>query len=128
PVGLARREGNQLPFVKDGYDERDVGKVGTTTTIGIVGDDHIARMQPLWTKLFQHRADRKSQGTQEASNAIALGDELAMSICQARGIVEHFVDDGAFGGTLEGDEHLIPNGYERVFQNLDSEEVYILTT
>src|SRR5260370_28194666 len=95
--------------------------------VGVVGDDHIARMQVLWTELLQHRAEGKGQGAQEAGDAIALGDELAACISQTRGEVEHFVDDGALGSALKGNEHLIPDSHERIFHDLDGEEVHIWT-
>src|SRR6266704_2015995 len=82
-------------------------------------------MQALWTELLQYRTDGEGQGTQEAGDAIALGDELAVCVGQTRCKVQHFVDDGALGGALESNEHLVPDSHERVFHDLDGEEVHL---
>src|SRR5829696_1415673 len=93
--------------------------MSAAAAVGVVGYEDVTNMQTLLAELLQRRADGESEGAQKTGYAVALGNELPSRIGETGGEVQDLVDNRALRGALQGGEHLIADGDQRVLYYFD---------
>src|SRR6266851_3902874 len=89
--------------------------------VRVIGDDHITGFDVLSAR--DGFLDRVAERAEEAGDAVALGDELAVGVGDTDREVEDLVDDRALRGALERDEHLVADRREALAQHVHGERV-----
>ncbi len=122
PVTLGRGEPDQFGATgEDRPDQRHVGQVRSAAGVRVVRDDHVAGPQVL--AAGDGLLDRVAERAEEAGDAVALGDQLAVGVGDADPEVEDLVDDRALRRALQRDEHLVADRGEALAQDVHGEPV-----
>src|SRR5271163_1509123 len=97
--------------------------MGDAAIVRVVGDENIARLDLLPAHDLKEPLNRLVESADEAGNAGARCDEIALRIGDARAHVQHFVDDRAHRRLFEHGEHLIRCGRKRLLDDVEREAV-----
>ena len=97
------------------------GHVRAAADEGVVYDVHVAGVQVFLAELIHNGADHGGDHADEAGDAVALGEQAALRVGDAAGVVERLVDYGAHRGLGKGVEDLIADRYERVLDDIEGD-------
>src|SRR5258708_10592140 len=118
-MALPGRERDQVGAREDRAAQRDVGKVRSAAGVRVVGNDHITGFEVL--AACDGFLDRVAERAEEAGDAVALGDELAVGVGDTAREGGDLVDDRALRGALQRDEHLVADCREPLAQHVHGE-------
>ena len=117
-MGLVAGKRDELPLVEDGHDHAHVGHVGAAPQEGVVDDIYITGMEVLLPMLLHHGADHGGDHADEASDAVALGQQAAVGVRDAAGIVQGLIDDRTHGRLRKGVENLVADRDQGVLHDI----------
>ena len=112
-VGDDPREPHERALVEDGLDERVLGKVGAAV-VGVVRDDHVARVERVPADLLEQPAHAEERGRDQGGVHLGLGDQLPLGVEEHAGEVEPLVEDRRVGRPPHRRGHLAADRPEGV--------------
>ena len=123
PVRARGREADQLAVVERWrVDDHIVEMLAAGP--GMVGDNHVARLEAPGAEERQAVADRRVEITDENRQAARrLRDQPPLRVEDCRAEVLHLVDDGAVRRAREVDGHFLGVGRERVVDYADGDRI-----
>ncbi len=96
-VGVVRdvgHEGDDAAVAEHRRDHVDVGQVRAAAVVGIVGDEHVARLDLVLRKARAQGCDRADHRAEMDRHAVRLGDHVAVGIEDRRRAVRALLDVG----------------------------------
>ena len=115
---------DDLPVDEDRHGDNDIVQVGDAAVIGVVGGEHVARLEVAGLVVFgDDHLHRLVEHPDKGGNTCARRGDLAARVEDAGAHVEHFVDDRTHGGFLHRREHFIGRRLQGVLDDLHRDRV-----
>src|SRR6202007_2287609 len=98
--------------------EDDVVQVGDAAVVGVVGREHVARLDAVGPVELDDPLDGLVEDADEGGDAGARGGEVAGAVGDGGAHVEDLVDDRAHRRLAERGEHLVADRLQRALDDL----------
>ena len=117
PMRHASRKTNDFTFEEHGHHKGHVVEV-TAGDVSIVGQQHVAILNLVVTKMGNHAFDRVAHASDEHGQTNANRHRVACTIKDAHGEIQGFVNDHVVGGSHEVGLHLLGRSHHAIANDL----------